>query len=125
MATSAPPGSTVCFSRSELEIELARMALWLMRAAPHAFALYGVCNSPAPSSRPSVAAFQAAATQLLARTSDRDRRFVSTRLRELARSCAGLHFEGFDEWLASSEQKTLERRHRPREATEQLQTRGR
>ena len=100
MASTHPADTSALLTRSELEFELARMALALMRAAPHAFATYGVCSPDAPASQPSPNDFAQAAARLLSRTRRRHREFVSARLRELARSCAGLYFDGFDAWLA-------------------------
>ena len=99
MASANPPSSSY-LTRAELELELARMALAVMRAAPHAFGPYGVCSSGGPALQPSAAGFAQSAALLLSRTRTRHRDFVAARLRELARSSAGLNFEGFDAWLA-------------------------
>lgn len=121
MANSTNPARITYYTRGDLELELAQLALALMRAAPEAFAPLGMCGIASPASPPSVAAFQKAAARLLERTRAHHRTFVSARLRELARSCAGLNFDGFSEWLSNpSAIDGTERRRFPR--TESIAT---
>lgn len=80
-------------SRSEVELELARIALAVMRAAPVAFD--GLVSPPEPChARP-----DELAASLLARTRPEHRTFVEARLRELARCHAGGRADTTHEWL--------------------------
>lgn len=85
------PAPSNAFSRSELEIELGKLALAIMRTAPDAFDL----QPGAPAARVTHERFQQAAGALLARTRPEHRGFVIGRLRDLADSSAGLRIEGF------------------------------
>lgn len=87
-ASSTPPP----YSRSELELELGRLALAIMRSAPRAFEL----QAPEIAGPITAEHFAAIADQLLARTRDEHRGLVIGRLRELADSSAGLRLDGFE-----------------------------
>ncbi|WP_460834615.1 hypothetical protein [Lysobacter humi (ex Lee et al. 2017)] len=87
-ASSAPP----LYSRSELELELGRLALAIMRAAPDAFEL----EAPELAGPMTAERFAKVADELLTRTRDEHRGFVIARLRELADSSAGLRLDGFE-----------------------------
>ena len=80
-------------ARSDVELELARIALAVMRAAPDAFEGLGAQARP-PHARPGELA-----AGLLARTRPEHRPFVEARLRELARCHAGGHAAATHEWL--------------------------
>ena len=79
-----PPVGQPWLSRTEVELELARIALKVMRAAPDAF--NDTLAAQAGDSHPTLAELCDA---LLARTSPDHRAFVEGRLRELARCLAG------------------------------------
>lgn len=78
------PAGTSWLSRSEVELELARIALKVMRAAPEAFN-----DTPAAQGADTAATLPELCTSLLERTSPEHRAFVEGRLRELARCLAG------------------------------------
>lgn len=78
------PAELACFSRTELELHLARLALAVMRAAPDAFE--PPCALPHETGRESPAML---AEQLLRRTLPEHRAFAEARLLELARCLAG------------------------------------
>ena len=87
-ASQTPPP----YTRSELELELGRLALAIMRAAPRAFEL----QAPELAGPMTAERYAAAADALLARTREEHRGFVVGRLRELADSSAGLRLDGFE-----------------------------
>ncbi|TBR08708.1 MAG: hypothetical protein EPO46_09885 [Lysobacter sp.] len=98
MADGKEPAADRCLSRSELEMELARITLVLMRSAPHAFGALG-CDESSPH-RLTVEWFRDSADRLLARARPAHRAFLASRLQEIANSSAGLCFQGFDQWIA-------------------------
>lgn len=92
------PGQQGYFSRSELELHLARLALVVMRAAPEAFEDVG---GPAPKADPLDDSPGEIATHLLRRASPEHRPFVEARLLELSRCLAGTRAPvGTHEWLS-------------------------
>lgn len=79
-----PPAGQPWLTRSEVELELARIALKVMRAAPDAFN-----DTLAAHPADTGATLGELCTSLLERTSPEHRAFVEGRLRELARCLAG------------------------------------
>lgn len=90
------PGEQAYLSRSEVEMELARLALAVMRAAPDTFEDLGA-NSRQTRSEEDLPA--ELASRLLSRTRPEHRPFVESRLLELARCLAGIRTDAIHEWL--------------------------
>lgn len=86
-------GRPAYLSRGDVELELARIALVVMRSSPQGFA------DVARVSAAHDASLQAMCTRLLLRTSPDHRPFVEDRLLELARSLAGGRPDAGHEWL--------------------------
>jgi hypothetical protein len=88
------PGRQAYLSRGDVELELARIALVVMRVSPQGFSELGSMASDADGdSLPSMC------TRLLRRTAPEHRPFVEDRLLELARSLAGGRVDAGREWL--------------------------
>lgn len=90
------PGEQAYLSRSEVELELARLALAVMRAAPDTFEDLGGKARQARSEQDLPAEL---ASRLLSRTRPEHRPFVESRLLELARCLAGVRSDAVHEWL--------------------------
>jgi hypothetical protein len=95
-------------SRSELELELASLALAVSRSA-HERGLRPRAAEPLLAA--TVEAFLAASMRLLARTRRVHRSWVLARLAEIAESTE-LGIIGFEDWLLSQEPQPLSRRDR-------------
>ena len=80
-------------SRGDVELELARIALVVMRASPHDFTDVTLVPEAQDASLPTLC------TRLLLRTSPEHRPFVEDRLLEMARSLAGGRVDAGHEWL--------------------------
>lgn len=91
------PGEQAYLSRTEVEIELARLALLVMRAAPDTFEELG--HRAHPARRPQDDLPAQLASHLLARTRPEHRPFVEARLLELASCLAGMRIDDAHEWL--------------------------
>lgn len=87
------PGRQAYLSRGDVELELARIALTVMRASPHAFSDVALRAEADDESLPSMC------TRLLLRTAPEHRPFVEDRLLELARSLAGGRVDAGHDWL--------------------------
>lgn len=92
------PGEPAFLTRSELELQLARLALVVMRAAPGAFAEFG---GTAPKADPLDESPAELAAHLLRSARPEHRPFVESRLLELSRCMSGLRSptDGHD-WLS-------------------------
>lgn len=90
------PVEQAYLTRTEVEMELARLALLVMRAAPETFEDLGA-RGRAP--RPEAELPAEVASRLLSRTRPEHRVFVESRLLELARCLAGVRTDGMHEWL--------------------------
>lgn len=82
------PGEQAYLSRTEVEMELARLALVVMRAAPASFEDLGARGRPPRRCDDEIPA--ELASRLLRRTRPEHRPFVESRLLELARCLAGV-----------------------------------
>lgn len=81
------PGDQAFLTRSELELQLARLALVVMRAAPGAFSEFG---GTAPKADPLDEAPAELAAHLLRSARPEHRPFVESRLLELSRCMSGV-----------------------------------
>lgn len=88
------PAGQAYLTRSEVELELARIALTVMRVTPDAFAEVGRGGAEAGEE-----ALASRCTRLLARAAPEHRPFVEDRLLQLARSLAGGRSDAGFEWL--------------------------
>lgn len=91
------PGEQAYLSRTDVEMELARLALAVMRASPHTFEELGARGAPVHTEDELPAEV---ASRLLMRTRPEHRPFVESRLMELARCLAGVRADGVHEWLS-------------------------
>lgn len=95
MSEPREPGAQAYLSRTDVEIELAKLALVVMRAAPQAFGELAPARGHAEGG-----VFPAdCASRLLARTRPEHRVFVQGRLQELARCMPGAAAGDAQEWL--------------------------
>lgn len=91
------PGRQVFLSRSDVELELARIALAVMRAAPGSYGdLTGSVGLEGDDALPALC------TSLLMRTAPEHRPFVEDRLLELARSLAGGRIDAGLSWMLAA-----------------------
>lgn len=81
------PGDSAFLSRSDLELQLARLALVVMRAAPDAFTEFG---GSAPKADPMDESPADLAAHLLRSARPEHRPFVESRLLELSRCMSGM-----------------------------------
>lgn len=81
------PGDSAFLSRSDLELQLARLALVVMRAAPDAFADFG---GVAPKADPLDESPADIAAHLLRSARPEHRPFLESRLVELSRCMSGM-----------------------------------
>lgn len=88
------PGTQAYLSRSEVELELARIALVVMRASPQTYAEVGLGRHDAGSGD-----LGTLCSGLLMRTAPEHRPFVEHRLLELARSLASGRADAGHDWL--------------------------
>ena len=92
MKNAEEPGESVYLSRCELELDLARLALAVMRGAPDAAGTRGM---GIPGADPMDDSPGEIAERLLRRTPPEHRPFVEARLQELGRCMTGLR-KGMD-----------------------------
>lgn len=91
------PADPAFLTRSDLELQLARLALVVMRAAPGAFAEFG---GAAPKADPMDESAADLAAHLLRSARPEHRPFVESRLLELSRCMSGLrHQDSGHDWL--------------------------
>lgn len=88
------PARQAYLSRSEVEMELARIALVVMRTTPASFAEIGLGRVPDDGE-----GLSERCTRLLLGTAPEHRPFVEDRLLELARSLAGGRADAGHEWF--------------------------
>jgi hypothetical protein len=93
MHENQEPGRQAFLTRGEVELELARIALVVMRSPPQSYDVVGAAGIEDRDSLPMLC------TRLLTSTAPEHRPFVEDRLLELARSLAGGRIDAGYEWL--------------------------